>query len=53
MNDRYWRRSTDPTTLAEGLLFERRASQATFAFANQTEGMTAFLEKRPAVFTNR
>lgn len=40
------------TTLAEGIRFERRIFQATFALADQKEGMGAFLEKRPAHFTN-
>ncbi|MDO8958580.1 MAG: enoyl-CoA hydratase [Rhodocyclaceae bacterium] len=39
--------------LAEGLLFERRSFHANFALADQKEGMSAFLEKRPAVFQNR
>jgi enoyl-CoA hydratase len=40
------------TTLAEGIRFERRIFQATFALADQKEGMGAFLEKRTAQFTN-
>ncbi|MDJ0360018.1 MULTISPECIES: enoyl-CoA hydratase-related protein [unclassified Rhodococcus (in: high G+C Gram-positive bacteria)] len=40
----------DQTSLAEGLLFERRWFHSLFAFSDQTEGMTAFLEKRPARF---
>ena len=39
--------------LAEGLLFERRAFHATFATADQKEGMAAFLAKRLARFSNR
>lgn len=39
--------------LREGLLFERRVFHALFASADQTEGMRAFLEKRPARFTGR
>jgi enoyl-CoA hydratase len=39
--------------LREGLLFERRTFHALFATDDQTEGMQAFLEKRPANFTGR
>lgn len=38
------------TSLAEGLLFERRAFQSCYATEEQVEGMTAFAEKRPAEF---
>ena len=41
------------TTLAEGVRFERRLFHATFATEDQTEGMAAFVEKRPAKFKNR
>ncbi|NWG25645.1 MAG: enoyl-CoA hydratase [Pseudorhodoplanes sp.] len=41
------------TSLAEGLRFERRAFHSLFATADQKEGMAAFVEKRPAKFTNR
>jgi enoyl-CoA hydratase len=41
------------TTLAEGVLFERRAFHATFALDDRKEGMAAFVEKRAPVFTNR
>ena len=41
------------TTLAEGIRFERRVFHALFATADQKEGMAAFVEKRPAKFTNR
>ncbi len=41
------------TTLAEGLLFERRLFQSLFATEDQKEGMAAFLAKRPAVFTDK
>lgn len=34
------------TTLAEGLLFERRVFHSLFATEDQKEGMTAFVEKR-------
>jgi enoyl-CoA hydratase len=39
--------------LNEGVRFERRIFHAMFATADQKEGMTAFIEKRPAQFTNR
>lgn len=38
------------TPLAEGLKSEKRLFYATFATADQKEGMTAFVNKRPAVF---
>jgi len=41
------------TTLAEGIRFERRVFHAMFATADQKEGMSAFVEKRPAGFQNR
>ncbi|MBL8589700.1 MAG: enoyl-CoA hydratase [Methylobacteriaceae bacterium] len=41
------------TTLAEGIRFERRVFHSMFAFDDQTEGMTAFVEKRAAKFQNR
>ncbi|HKC34396.1 MAG TPA: enoyl-CoA hydratase-related protein, partial [Xanthobacteraceae bacterium] len=41
------------TTLAEGIRFERRAFHSLFATADQKEGMAAFIEKRPAKFTNK
>ena len=41
------------TTLAEGVRAERRAFHSLFATADQKEGMAAFVEKRPAKFTNR
>jgi enoyl-CoA hydratase len=40
------------TTLAEGIRFERRVFHATFALADQKEGMAAFLARRDADFTN-
>lgn len=40
-------------SLAEGLLFERRAFHAAFALEDQKEGMAAFVEKRKPVFKNR
>lgn len=39
--------------LSEGLLFERRLFHSLFATDDQTEGMRAFLEKRPPVFKQR
>jgi enoyl-CoA hydratase len=41
------------STLAEGLLYERRLFHSTFATDDQTEGMTAFVEKRDPNFTHR
>ncbi len=41
------------SSLAEGLLFERREFHATFALADQKEGMAAFVEKRKPVFRHR
>lgn len=39
--------------LSEGLLYERRLFHSTFATADQSEGMAAFIEKRPANFTHQ
>ncbi|BBU21576.1 enoyl-CoA hydratase [Mycobacterium xenopi] len=41
------------STLAEGLLYERRLFHSAFATSDQSEGMAAFIEKRPANFTHR
>jgi enoyl-CoA hydratase len=41
------------STLAEGLLYERRLFHSAFATEDQTEGMAAFTEKRPPSFTHR
>ncbi|MGB0129603.1 MAG: enoyl-CoA hydratase, partial [Rhodocyclaceae bacterium] len=38
------------SSLAEGLLFERRTFHAAFATEDRKEGMAAFVEKRPAHF---
>ena len=38
------------TTLQEGLRFERRAFQTTFATEDRKEGMAAFAEKRKPKF---
>lgn len=40
------------STLKEGLHFEKRMFHGCFALKDQKEGMTAFIEKRPANFTN-
>jgi enoyl-CoA hydratase len=39
--------------LSEGVRFERRAFQSTFATEDQKEGMAAFVEKRKPSFRNR
>ena len=41
------------STLAEGLLYERRLFHSAFATDDQTEGMAAFIEKRTPDFTHR
>ena len=41
------------TTLATGLMVERRLFHSLFAFEDQKEGMAAFAEKRSANFQNR
>jgi enoyl-CoA hydratase len=41
------------STLAEGLLYERRLFHSSFATDDQAEGMTAFIEKRAPNFTHR
>jgi len=41
------------TTLSEGVRFERRLFHATFALADQKEGMAAFVQKRKPRFTHR
>jgi enoyl-CoA hydratase len=41
------------TTLAEGVRFERRMFHASFATADQKEGMNAFAEKRKPQYQNR
>ncbi len=41
------------SSLAEGLLFERREFHATFGLEDQKEGMRAFVEKRKPAFRHR
>ncbi|WP_078314086.1 enoyl-CoA hydratase [Mycobacterium sp. D16Q16] len=41
------------SSLTEGLLFERRIFHSAFGTADQSEGMAAFVEKRPANFIHR
>jgi enoyl-CoA hydratase len=41
------------TTLREGMLFERRLFHALFATEDQSEGMSAFLEKREPQFRDK
>ena len=41
------------STLAEGILFERRLFHSQFGLADQREGMAAFLEKRKPSFKHR
>ncbi|MET0250712.1 MAG: enoyl-CoA hydratase-related protein [Novosphingobium sp.] len=41
------------TTLAHGIVFERRLFNGIFASDDRSEGMTAFVEKRPGNWTGR
>lgn len=41
------------TTLAQGVLFERRLFHGLFGSADQKEGMAAFVEKRPGNWTGK
>ncbi len=41
------------TTLSAGVAMERRLFHSLFAFDDQKEGMSAFVDKRPAKFTGR
>ena len=43
----------EETSLAEGVLFERRLFHALFATEDQAEGMSAFIEKREPQFRDR
>ncbi|MEM1399168.1 MAG: enoyl-CoA hydratase [Pseudomonadota bacterium] len=43
----------EEVSLAEGVLFERRAFHATFATDDRREGMEAFMEKRQPDFQNK
>ena len=40
-------------TLAEGVRFERRLFQSTFATDDRKEGMSAFVDKRQPAFKNK
>ncbi len=41
------------SSLAEGILFERRTFHASFALSDAREGMSAFVDKRKPGFKNR
>jgi len=41
------------TPLTQGIRSERQMFKSTFALEDQKEGMAAFVEKRPAEFSNR
>ncbi|MBV8973387.1 MAG: enoyl-CoA hydratase [Sphingomonadaceae bacterium] len=41
------------TTLTQGVVFERRLFHSLFGSADQKEGMAAFVEKRPGVWTGQ
>ena len=41
------------SSLTEGLLYERRLFHSAFATEDQSEGMAAFIDKRPPMFTHR
>ena len=41
------------TTLQQGVVFERRLFHGLFGSEDQTEGMAAFVEKRPGNWTGR
>ncbi|MEM7641604.1 MAG: enoyl-CoA hydratase [Pseudomonadota bacterium] len=44
---------SEELSLSEGLLYEKRLFQSLFATEDQTEGMTAFVEKREPQFRDR
>ena len=46
-------RAAQESSLAEGLRFEQQVFTGLFALEDQTEGMTAFVEKRKPEFKNR
>lgn len=46
-------RASQETTASEGLRFEKQTFTSLFALDDQKEGMAAFREKRPPVFTHR
>jgi len=46
-------RAAQETTLSEGLRYEKQVFTGLFALADQTEGMSAFVEKRAAEFKHR
>lgn len=46
-------RASQETTASEGLRFEKQMFTSLFALDDQKEGMAAFREKRPPVFTHR
>ena len=46
-------RAAQESSLAEGLRFEQQVFTGLFALEDQTEGMTAFVEKRAPNFTHR
>lgn len=46
-------RQAGETTLSAGLDYERRLFHLTFASQDKTEGMAAFMEKRPPQFTHQ
>jgi enoyl-CoA hydratase len=41
------------SSLTEGLLYERRLFHSAFATDDQTEGMAAFIEKRPGNWSGK
>jgi enoyl-CoA hydratase len=44
---------SNETTLAEGLMLERRVFHSMFATEDQKEGMAAFVEKREPQFRDK